>query len=63
MLEKRLINVNELSAYISMPRATIYTYVCLGKIPADCIVKIGRTLKFDIAAIDRWVEGLRSSIK
>ncbi|MCX5794773.1 MAG: helix-turn-helix domain-containing protein [Elusimicrobia bacterium] len=50
-------NIRELSHYISMPVPTIYTYVSLGKIPPDCIVRIGRALKFEKAAVDGWVSG------
>ena len=56
-MEKRLMNVRELSAYLSMPVPTIYTYVSTGKIPAACIRRIGRALKFEVAAVDRWVSG------
>jgi predicted DNA-binding transcriptional regulator AlpA len=54
-LKPRLLNVDGLSRYISMPTASIYTYVSLGKIPASCIRRIGRALKFDREAIDAWV--------
>ena len=50
-------NVKQLSEYISMPAPTIYTYVSTGKIPAECIKRIGRALKFDVGAVDRWVNG------
>ena len=56
-MEKRLMDVNELSEYISMPVPTIYTYVSTGKIPADCIKRIGRALKFEVGAVDRWITG------
>ena len=32
-MEKRLMNVKELSAYLSMPVPTVYAYVGRGKIP------------------------------
>lgn len=54
-MEKRLMNVRELSVYLSMPIATIYTYVCMGKIPVQCIKRIGRSLRFDIREIDSWI--------
>jgi len=54
-MEKRLLNVRELSAYLSMPVATVYAYVGRGKIPADCIRRIGRSLKFDRQAVDQWI--------
>ena len=57
MSEKRLLSVPELSRYLSMPPATIYTYVSTGKIPANCIRRIGRSLKFEKVAVDGWVSG------
>jgi predicted DNA-binding transcriptional regulator AlpA len=56
-MEKRLLNVRELSSYLSMPTATVYAYVGRAKIPQDCIKRIGRSLKFDKLAIDRWING------
>jgi len=56
-MEKRLMSAQELSAYLSMPMATVYTYVSTGKIPAKCIRRIGRALKFEKAAVDAWVSG------
>jgi excisionase family DNA binding protein len=56
-MEQRLFSVKELSAYLSMPVPTIYTYVSTGKIPAGCIRRIGRALKFERAAVDAWVSG------
>ncbi len=52
---KRLLNVRELSDYISMPVTTIYTYVSLGKLPAAAIVRIGRALRFEKTGIDAWI--------
>lgn len=54
-MKKRLLNVTELSEYLSMPVATIYTYVSMQKIPAHCIRRIGRSLKFELAEVDQWV--------
>jgi predicted DNA-binding transcriptional regulator AlpA len=42
-----------------MPKPTIYTWVCLKKIPPPCIIKLGRTLRFDLEAVDRWVNDRR----
>ena len=60
-MEKRLIAVKELSEYISMPVPTIYTYVSTGKIPADCIKRIGRALKFEVEAVNRWISAVSAS--
>ncbi|MFH1619797.1 MAG: helix-turn-helix domain-containing protein [bacterium] len=58
---KRLFNMKELSAYLSMPKATIYTWVCMQKIPPACVVRMGRSLRFEKAFVDRWVNELRGS--
>jgi hypothetical protein len=35
--------------------------VCLGKIPQECVVKLGRALRFEKDAVDRWINGKRVS--
>jgi len=55
MTEKRLMNVTELSEYLSISKGSLYTMVCMGKIPAECIVKIGRSLRFEKIKIDEWI--------
>lgn len=62
-MEKKLMNVKELSAYISMPIATIYTYAHTRRIPDYCIRRIGRTLRFDVSQIDQWVSADRPNLK
>ncbi|MBI2069579.1 MAG: helix-turn-helix domain-containing protein [Elusimicrobia bacterium] len=53
--EKRLLDIEGLCEYLSLPKSTIYTWVCIRKIPPSCIVKFGRALRFEVAEIDRWV--------
>lgn len=57
--EPRLLNIRQLSDYLAMPVATIYTWVCLRRVPAACIVRLGRSLRFDREAVDRWIEEQR----
>lgn len=54
-MEKRLLSAKELSVYIAVPIGSIYTMVCMRRIPQDCVVKIGRSLKFERTAVDAWV--------
>ena len=54
-MEKRLLTVEELSVYLSLPRGSIYTMRSLGKIPAECIVRIGRSLRFEKEKVDVWI--------
>jgi excisionase family DNA binding protein len=58
-MEKRLMNVKELSGYLSMPTATVYTMVSLQKLPG--VVRLGRALRFEKAAIDEWVNAQAST--
>lgn len=55
--EKRLFDIDELSAYLSIPKATLYTKVHKKDIP---FVKIGRSVRFDKVQIDNWVGSLQS---
>lgn len=52
-MEKRLLNVKELSEYVSLPKNSIYTMVSLRKLPG--VVRLGRALRFEKTAIDAWV--------
>lgn len=52
----RLLDVDGLSAYLSLPKATIYAWVGRRRIPEKAIVRLGRTLRFDVKEIDAWVE-------
>lgn len=56
MSERRLLTVKELSTYIGVPKATLYTWVCMKQIPSGCIVRLGRSLKFDIDEVDKWID-------
>lgn len=58
---KKLLDIEGLSKYLSMPKATIYTWVSMRRIPAQAIVRLGRALRFDRIEIDRWVESQRAS--
>lgn len=60
-MEKRLMNIKELSEYIATPVGSIYTMVCLQKIPPECVVKIGRALRFERDGIDTWISAKRAS--
>jgi len=52
-MNKRLININELSEYIGLSISTIYSWVSQRRIP---FVKCGRLTKFDLQRIDEWIE-------
>jgi len=53
---KKLLNIKELAEYLSIPVATLYSMKCERGFPDGCVVKIGRSLRFDKAAVDAWIE-------
>jgi len=54
MIQKRLLNITELSEMIGIKPNTIYHWVSQKKIP---YVKIGNRTKFDIEVINKWIKG------
>ena len=51
---KRVMSVDDLAAYLSMPKATIYKLALEGKIPGS---KVGRHWRFRRSTIDDWIGG------
>ena len=49
---KDVLNVDQLSTYLSIPKSTIYKLVREGRIPAQ---KVGRHWRFHKEAIDAWL--------
>jgi len=52
-MDRRLLNINELSEYIGLSTSTIYSWVSQRRIP---FVKCGRLTKFDLQRIDEWIK-------
>lgn len=52
----RLLDVDGLSKYLSLPKSTIYTWVSLRRFPEKSIVRLGRSLRFDLQVIDEWIK-------
>lgn len=58
MMEERIgdvLTIGELSAYLKIPKSTLYKLVREDKIPSQ---KIGRHWRFLKRAIDHWLENL-----
>ncbi len=58
-VKKRLLKVEELAALMGSTPKTIYSLKCRGKIPANCIVKRGKSLRFDIVEVEKWIDNLK----
>jgi len=52
-VNRRLLNVNEVSQLTGLSKNTIYCWVSQRRIP---FVKIGRLTKFDLEKINQWIE-------
>ena len=53
IIGKRLLNVEEAAQYLGLQVDTIYKKSRLRELPS---VKVGRALRFDVVALDRYVE-------
>ena len=58
---KRLLTVKELANYLGLTTRSIYTRKSRGSIPANCVVKLGESVRFDLAEINKWIDGLKLS--
>lgn len=56
---KRLLTVKELANYLGLTTKSIYTRKSRGSIPADCIVKLGESVRFDLTEVNKWIDGLK----
>ena len=54
-LEKRLLDIHEASNYLSFSVHTLYKKVERREIP---FCKVGRTIRFDIFELNKWIEKL-----
>ena len=53
-----ILTIEELSAYLKIPRSTLYKIVREGKIPSQ---KVGRHWRFRKETIDRWLDETRAA--
>lgn len=51
-----VLTIEELAAYLKIPKSTLYKLVREGKVPCQ---KVGRHWRFLKPAIDRWLEETR----
>ena len=54
-----VLTIEDLSAYLKIPRSTLYKIVREGKIPSQ---KIGRHWRFRREAINKWLDETRAEV-
>lgn len=52
-----VLTIGELSAYLKIPKSTLYKLVREGKVPSQ---KVGRHWRFRKEAINRWLDETRA---
>ncbi|MBR3631583.1 MAG: helix-turn-helix domain-containing protein [Elusimicrobiaceae bacterium] len=57
---EKLITAEELAEYLRSTPGTIYTWKSMGRIPADCVRKIGRKVLFVAEKIEEWLDSSAS---
>jgi len=53
MIQRRLLNITELSEMIGIKANTLYHWVSQRRVP---FVKVGGRTKFDVIEIDKWIK-------
>jgi len=56
MTNRRYVNINEVSEYMSIPVKSLYELASLGRIPS---IKYGRRVLFDLHDIDKMMESMK----
>jgi excisionase family DNA binding protein len=56
MTNRRYVNINEVSEYMSIPVKSLYELASLGRIPS---IKYGRRVLFDLNDIDKMMESMK----
>ena len=56
MTNRRYVNINEVSEYMSIPVKSLYELASLGRIPS---IKLGKRVLFDLQDIDKMMESMK----
>ena len=56
----QVLTLEELAAYLKIPKSTLYKLVQEGRIPGQ---KLGKQWRFAKKAIDQWLEQQQSDVK
>jgi len=59
-MEKDFMNIEQASAYLSLAKSTLYTYVSKDTVP---YIKLGSKVIFDKNDLARWLNGMKRGPK
>lgn len=55
----QLLSAKHVAERFDVPVLTVYKMVSAGEIPAECVVRIGRRLRFDARRLTTWLADQR----
>jgi len=55
-MEKRFLNIKEMSDYIGLTQGTLYVWTSQRRLP---YLKVGNRVRFDLQEIEKWLKGKR----
>ena len=56
IMEKRFLNIKEMSDYIGLTQGTLYVWTSQRRLP---YLKVGNRVRFDLQEIEKWLKGKR----
>ena len=60
MTEQKLMDITAAAQYLAISKATIYSWVCLKRIP---YVKLGRALRFERSELDAFISARKTEAR
>lgn len=60
---KRLITTKEAAQYLGTTENSLRSLRCQRKLPPDWMISMGRSVRFDLQAIDNWINKQAASQK
>lgn len=60
---QRLVSTKELAQYLGSTENSIRSLKSQGKIPSQWTVNIGRSVRYDLQEVDKWIESKKEANK
>ena len=55
-MDRKYLNIDEVSKYLGLKKSLLYSYVEAGEIP---YYRVGKLLRFKVEGVDQWMEDRR----
>ena len=60
---QRLVSTKELAQYLGSTENSLRSLKSQGKIPSQWVVNIGRSIRYDLNEVDKWIESKKEANK